>query len=247
MEYYQFIAVMDNRTTPICQSLDGEIFPIVELSQGENAPPMHVRCRSTICASDGESKRGSRIAKDSDGKRIKNPAEMRYSDWKAVYIDKTRTLEDWREDKTLKEFGALTDKNDPTGKKRDAHAELFYKEWRNSKKEFIVLRIAENSGMRIKAVDKVFNHVFIKEHDLWDGRHRFDPSYDMAESFRRLSEGKDIQAHDLIMLKHEWMELNLMQRYGYDYDTAHEITARKYNYKAALIEWYESRGMKWNG
>ncbi|MBQ7198856.1 MAG: minor capsid protein, partial [Selenomonadaceae bacterium] len=104
MGYYQFIAVMDNRTTPMCQSLDGEIFPIVELNQGENAPPMHVRCRSTICASidDGKQGRkptGQRAARDEDGKRIKIPADMRYADWKAVYIDKTKTLDDWRKAK----------------------------------------------------------------------------------------------------------------------------------------------------
>ncbi|MBQ9487755.1 MAG: minor capsid protein [Selenomonadaceae bacterium] len=104
MGYYQFIAVMDNRTTPICQSLDGEIFPIIELSQGENAPPMHVRCRSTIAASEDDGKQGrkpvgQRAARDEDGKRIKIPADMTYRDWKAVYIDKTRTLEDWRTEK----------------------------------------------------------------------------------------------------------------------------------------------------
>lgn len=99
--YYQFIAVMDNRTTPICQSLDGEIFPIAELSQGENAPPMHVRCRSTICASDGEGKqvRGMRAARDDSGRRIKVPADMTYPEWKSVYIDKTKTLKEWRDSK----------------------------------------------------------------------------------------------------------------------------------------------------
>lgn len=104
MLFYQFIAVMDNRTTPMCQSLDGEIFPLAELNQGENAPPMHVRCRSTICASidDGKQGRrptGQRAARDEDGKRIKIPADMKYADWKAVYIDKTKTLEEWRKAK----------------------------------------------------------------------------------------------------------------------------------------------------
>ena len=87
------------------------------------------------------------------------------------------------------------------------------------------------------AVGKIFDHVFVIEHDLWDGRHRFYPSYYMAESFRRLSEGKDIQPHDLILLKHERLELGLMKRYGYDYDTAHAIISRKYNYSAALALW----------
>lgn len=107
--------------------------------------------------------------------------------------------------------------------------------------------MAQNSGMREKTIDKIFDHVFIKEHDLWDGRHRFMPDYDMAESFRRLSEGKDIQEHDLILLKHEWLELSLMKRYGYEYDKAHEITPRKYNYGSALRKWHESRGWEWNG
>ena len=94
---------------------------------------------------------------------------------------------------------------------------------------------------------KIFDHVFIKEHDLWDGRHTFLPDYYMAESFRRLHEGKNIQPHDMILLRHEWLELSLMNRYDYDYDTAHNITERKYNYKFALIEWHKRMGIPWNG
>ena len=133
--------------------------------------------------------------------------------------------------------GALNDKNDPDGKRRDAHAKIFYAARRNSKKELWVRRIAQNSGMREKAVSKIFDHVFITEHDLWDGHHRFYPSYYMAESFRRLSEGNNIQPHDLILLKHEWLESGLMKRYGYDYDTAHDTAERKYNYSVALAKW----------
>ena len=143
--------------------------------------------------------------------------------------------------------GALNDKNDPDGKRRDAHAEIFYAARRNSKKELWVRRIAQNSGMREKAMDTIFNHVFLTKHELYIGYCTFPPDYDMAESFRRLSEGKNIQTHDLILLKHEWLEAHLMKRYGYDYDTAHEITSRKYNYKKALIEWYKRNGVEWSG
>ena len=143
--------------------------------------------------------------------------------------------------------GALNDKNDPDGKRREAHAENFYEEWRNSKKKFIVRRLAKNSGMSVKAIDKIFDHVFITEHDLDDGRHTFPPDYYMAESFRRLSEGKNIQPHDLILLKHEWLELGLMKRYNYDYNTAHDITERKYNYTLALREWHKREGIAWSG
>ena len=74
------------------------------------------------------------------------------------------------------------------------------------------------------------------------GYRRFDPDYDMAESFKRLAAGEDIQPHDLILLKHERLELSLMKRYGYDYATAHAITERKYNYDKATDEWLKARG-----
>lgn len=53
---------------------------------------IHPRCRSTISAiTEG----GKRIAKV-NGKNIKVPAEMKYKDFKAVYLEKRMTLEDWR-------------------------------------------------------------------------------------------------------------------------------------------------------
>ncbi|NMB66199.1 MAG: hypothetical protein GYA16_15140 [Spirochaetes bacterium] len=56
----------------------------------------------------------------------------------------------------------------------------------------------------------------------------------MAQSWQRLRNGKNIKPHDIIMLKHERLEYELMNKYGYDYDTAHEITNKKYNYSFAL-------------
>lgn len=46
--HFIFHAVIDNRTTPICKSLNGEIFEIDELRAGVNCPPMHINCRSSI-------------------------------------------------------------------------------------------------------------------------------------------------------------------------------------------------------
>ena len=98
MEYYMFVATLDHRTTPRCRSLDGQVFPVEEMMQGENAPPMHVRCRSTIAASLGESLgRSKRVARDSDGRNIRVPEDMRYADWKKVYIDKSLSLKDWQD------------------------------------------------------------------------------------------------------------------------------------------------------
>ena len=138
--------------------------------------------------------------------------------------------------------GGLNFKNDPTYEKRDKIAKLYYDNMRTSGREGFVKNIARNSGMKEKGIEKIFEHIFIKKHNLRDGFRYFDPSYDMAESFRRLMEGNNIQPHDLILLKHEWLELGLMKRYGYDYDTAHNITKRKYDYDAALNKWLKERG-----
>lgn len=104
--YYCFVAVMDRRTTPICREHDGEVFPVEEARAGSNVPPLHPRCRSTIIASLDEegagTKGGRRVARGSKGQNISIPAEMKYSDWKAVYVDKTRTLQEWEISKEIK-------------------------------------------------------------------------------------------------------------------------------------------------
>lgn len=50
IESYEFSAVLDNRTSKLCDNvdgLDGKIFKISEAVPGKNLPPMHPFCRST--------------------------------------------------------------------------------------------------------------------------------------------------------------------------------------------------------
>ncbi len=94
MGFFRFVAVLDSRTTPICRGHDGEVFPVEEASPGSNVPPLHPRCRSTIIASldnddSGKRPKGTRIARDSEGRNIRVPRDMRYEDWKRVHIDRT--------------------------------------------------------------------------------------------------------------------------------------------------------------
>ncbi|MBQ1509851.1 MAG: minor capsid protein, partial [Selenomonadaceae bacterium] len=100
--YYCFVAVMDRRTTPICREHDGEVFPVEEARAGSNVPPLHPRCRSTIIASLDEegtgAKGGRRVSRGSKGQNISIPAEMKYSDWKAVYVDKSKTWAEWKQE-----------------------------------------------------------------------------------------------------------------------------------------------------
>ena len=140
-------------------------------------------------------------------------------------------------------YGAWNDRNDPYNKERDRHAQKFYESVRNRNKQHEIVKVSKNSKLSQSDVEKIYNHIFINEYDLEDGRKRFDPSYDMAESWRRLSEigGKNIQPHDLVMLDHELMEHDLMAK-GMKYDEAHELTNKSYNYQKAWIAWMKQKG-----
>ena len=149
-----------------------------------------------------------------------------------VGISQTKAYQDYMKLRS----GALNDKNDPLFIKRNEHAERYYEEIRNRKPRYIVDRLAKNAEISKGTAQEIFEHVFVKEHMLGGMQKRFDPDYDMAESFRRLLEGKNIKPHDIVMLKHEELELNLMKQYNMLYEKAHEIANQSHNYSEALKE-----------
>ena len=139
--------------------------------------------------------------------------------------------------------GALSNKNDPFGMKREKHAISYYDEIRNRKSSYVIRRISKNGDISEKAAKNIYEHVFVNEHMFSDGTvRRFDADYDMAESFRRILEGKNIKHHDITMLKHENLELNLMKKYNMVYEDAHDLAVMKYDYKKELDEFLERLG-----
>lgn len=213
------------------------------LQQGDAAPDDVLNARCKYQAMLDEYKEFSRKF------GLPEQRERIYADLRGRVAPSKRTYEKWQAEQAIKRmdkaaksgiiksgagYGALNDKNDPLHIRRDRHAEMYYETVRNSQKTDIVRTISKNTGMSEAAVSKVYDHVFINEHELYDGCRRFDPDYDMAESFRRLREGKDIQNHDLILLKHEHLEYNLMKKFNLSYDEAHSLAESKYNYSEAL-------------
>lgn len=47
IEKYILVAVLDNRTSAICQHMDGKIYKYKDRQKGVNFPPFHVLCRTT--------------------------------------------------------------------------------------------------------------------------------------------------------------------------------------------------------
>lgn len=143
----------------------------------------------------------------------------------------------------MKNAGALSNKTDPFGRKREKHAISYYEEIRNRRSDYVIKRISKNGGVSEKAAKNIYEHVFVEKHIFADGTERqFDPDYDMSESFRRILEGKNIKPHDITMLRHEILELNLMKKYNMVYEDAHSLAEQKYNYKKELDEFLERIG-----
>ena len=89
VEKYRYLATLDLRTSKICRSLDGRVFPLSERLVGKNYPPMHPWCRSTtISIIDEETlARMKRSAYNPDTGRIeKVPASMTYDQWYEKYV-----------------------------------------------------------------------------------------------------------------------------------------------------------------
>ena len=137
--------------------------------------------------------------------------------------------------------GALNDVNDPNGIKRDEHAQRYYEEVRKRNTRHEVEAISKNSQVGRQTVKMAYEHVFAQKHKLENGYTYFTPDYDMAQSWQRLREGKNIQPHDITLLHHEAKEAEYMQQ-GYSYNDAHVKTCKEgYNYQRELEEWKRSK------
>ena len=127
--------------------------------------------------------------------------------------------------------------------RQDKHAVLYYESLRNRDRNILINKISKSSKIHPKSIKNVLEHVLDNEYNLTNGRSRFYPDYDMAQSFQRLLEGKPLK-HDIVMLKHERLEYELMNRYGFIYDDAHRMAESKYNYSMLLMEWKTNGSFK---
>lgn len=83
VEEYVFVATLDNRTSAICQELDGKRFKLEDKQEGVNHPPMHPNCRSTTRAyvDDIAEKMLERRAKDPLTGETYTVDNMTYQEW----------------------------------------------------------------------------------------------------------------------------------------------------------------------
>ena len=87
VEQYEICATLDNRTSAICQEMDGKVFDMKDYEAGVTAPPFHVFCRSCTCPyfNDEFTVGEMRAARGADGKTYYVPADMKYPEWKKQF------------------------------------------------------------------------------------------------------------------------------------------------------------------
>lgn len=93
---YKFVAVLDKRTSHICQEHDNKVYDTDKAVHGVNYPPLHPWCRSTTIAYDEDadySKLERRARNPKTGKVEYVPADMTYNEWYDKYVAKPRERE----------------------------------------------------------------------------------------------------------------------------------------------------------
>lgn len=78
---YKFIATLDSRTSDICREHDKKVYDVENAKAGENLPPLHPCCRSTVSAYLGEKYESAiRVAKNEDGENT-YVDNVPYNEW----------------------------------------------------------------------------------------------------------------------------------------------------------------------
>lgn len=90
VEEFEFVAVLDARTSEICQENDGHMVKAEDAVFGKNLPPLHPNCRSTFVAElpKETTEHLKRISLNPvTGEKEKIPRDMTYPEWKQQLYD----------------------------------------------------------------------------------------------------------------------------------------------------------------
>ena len=114
IDKYIFVAVLDKRTSRICQEHDNQVYDRDKAVPGVNFPPMHPWCRSTTVGYDEDadySKLKRRARNPVTGKTELVPADMTYKEWYSKYVDGEDVVKESKNGIKTFDFYPLTEDN----------------------------------------------------------------------------------------------------------------------------------------
>lgn len=142
----------------------------------------------------------------------------------------------WQE--LLKDYNFIVHKRFSGGKidyeqiqKRENQAKKLYDASRSRYDN--IEKISKNTGWKSEVIKEIKIHTFIAEHDIYGATKRFDQDYQIAKAWEHLISVDSLE-RDILLLKHEYLELTYMRRYGWDYETAHKRASENHDWNAAL-------------
>lgn len=123
--------------------------------------------------------------------------------------------------------------------KREKKAADQYEKIRNADD---VSTVAKSAGMSEEDVRTVKQHVFFDKHILYDGVvDRFEPDYDMAVAWKRLSEGNPTET-DILLLQHEKLENDVEKQYNITASEAHALATKQYDWSGTIYDKFGEDG-----
>lgn len=193
-----------------------------ELAEVEEQSKLETRAQYA----DRQERKYSRLMRHSLDKDNQKRYQFRAEEWKTVAMEG---------ESDIIKAGAISGARNPYGEAADEHAKRYYGLVRKMTTD--VEKIAKNTGYSINEIKEIKEFIFMTKHDLGGKEPEyFRPDYMMAESWRRLIDGKP-EPHDLTLIKHEIMEKQLMSK-GMTQEEAHLFTSQKYNYGKEANEFY---------
>ena len=85
VEEQRFCATLDSHTSDLCRDMDGMVFRTEDIIIGENAPPLHCRCRSVMTPYFEGNVKG-RMARNEEGNSEIIPEDISYHEWEEKYV-----------------------------------------------------------------------------------------------------------------------------------------------------------------
>ena len=119
-------------------------------------------------------------------------------------------------------------------------AESYYEEIRHKTTD--CRKISERTGIDEETIMSIKKYLFFdgKWYNPITGEsEQFVPDAAIAQSWQRLAEGKKIEPHDLTLIRHEELEMQIkMKNPAISHDEAHILASQEYNYQKEAEDYY---------
>lgn len=78
VDMVEIVGTLDSHTCDLCGSFDGKVIRMTDFAPGETVPPWHPNCRCTTAPAIPDEYKGTRLARDEDGKQNEVPGNMSF-------------------------------------------------------------------------------------------------------------------------------------------------------------------------